>query len=68
MTLVWKGLIPLALLNLLCVMFVKEFDLPHSNLFVASAVLFLGAAYWSTRAGRQRLAAAARARSGGLAA
>jgi NADH-quinone oxidoreductase subunit H len=68
MTLVWKGLIPLALLNLVCVMFVKEFDLPHSNLLVASAVMFLGAAYLSTRAVRQRLAAAARARAGRAAA
>jgi NADH-quinone oxidoreductase subunit H len=43
MGLAWKVLIPLALLNLLCVMVVMQFALPMWVLTVASAVLFVGA-------------------------
>jgi NADH-quinone oxidoreductase subunit H len=43
MGLVWKGLFPLALLNLVCVMVVKEYGLHRAWLTGASVALFLGA-------------------------
>jgi NADH-quinone oxidoreductase subunit H len=43
MGLAWKVLIPLALLNLVCVMLVKQFALPMWVLTAASVVLFVGA-------------------------
>ena len=59
MSLVWKGLIPLALLNVVCVMVVKHFELPVAWLLASSIVLFLGAAFASAR---PRTAAWCRAR------
>lgn len=43
MGLAWKGLIPLSVLNVVCVMTVREFDLSRWWLPVASLALFLGA-------------------------
>jgi NADH-quinone oxidoreductase subunit H len=43
MSLAWKVMIPLALLNLVGVLVVKQFDLPMWVMTVASAVLFVGA-------------------------
>jgi NADH-quinone oxidoreductase subunit H len=41
MSLAWKVMIPLAFVNLLCVMVVREFNLPYVLLPVASVVLFV---------------------------
>jgi NADH-quinone oxidoreductase subunit H len=41
MGLAWKVMIPLALLNVVCVMVVRQYDLPLWLLTVASAVLFV---------------------------
>jgi NADH-quinone oxidoreductase subunit H len=49
MGLAWKVMIPLALLNLLCVMFVREFGMSPWVLTVTSAALFFGAAWIGTR-------------------
>ena len=49
MNLAWKVLIPLALLNLLCVMVVKQLDWPAVTLTIASVVLFFGAGLLSLR-------------------
>jgi NADH-quinone oxidoreductase subunit H len=43
MGLAWKVMIPLALLNLVCVLVMKQFNLPAWSMTVASAVLFVGA-------------------------
>ena len=43
MGLAWKVMIPLALLNLVCVLVVKQFALPMWVMTVASVVLFVGA-------------------------
>jgi NADH-quinone oxidoreductase subunit H len=51
MTLAWKVMIPLALLNLLCVMCVLQFELPLWSMSIASAVLFLGAGMWGVITG-----------------
>jgi NADH-quinone oxidoreductase subunit H len=51
MNLAWKVMIPLALLNLLAVMFVKQFGAPLVVLTGASAVLFVGAGLWGARSG-----------------
>lgn len=42
MGLAWKIMIPLAILNLFCVMIVKQYNLPLWTLTVASIVMFLG--------------------------
>lgn len=55
MSLVWHGLIPLAVLNLVCVIFVKQFDLAEVWLLPASMVLFAGAAAVSAQAARRRV-------------
>jgi NADH-quinone oxidoreductase subunit H len=49
MNLAWKVLIPLGLLNLLCVMVVLQWQLPWITLTVSSVLLFLAAGYLSTR-------------------
>jgi NADH-quinone oxidoreductase subunit H len=66
MSLVWKGLIPLTLLNLVCVAVVKQFGLHHAWLLGSSVTLFLGATLVSTAAARQRAAARPRATTGQL--
>jgi NADH-quinone oxidoreductase subunit H len=43
MSLAWKGLIPLALLNVVCVMLTLHFDQSRWWLALTSAALFLGA-------------------------
>jgi NADH-quinone oxidoreductase subunit H len=43
MSLAWKVMIPLALLNLMCVIVVLQFALPMWVLTIASVVLFIGA-------------------------
>ena len=48
MSLVWRGLIPLTLLNLVCVIFVKQFELPEAWLLLASVVCSAGLP-WSRR-------------------
>jgi len=51
MNIAWKVLIPLALLNVLCVMFVKQFGWPLVILSVTSGVLVMGAgvlSVWSS--------------------
>jgi NADH-quinone oxidoreductase subunit H len=47
MNLAWKVMLPLALLNLLCVMVVKQLGWPLPVLTVASVVLFFGAGLFS---------------------
>jgi NADH-quinone oxidoreductase subunit H len=49
MNIAWKVMIPLALLNLLCVMVVKQFGWPLVVLTGTSAVLFAGAGIVSVR-------------------
>jgi len=49
MNLAWKVMLPLALLNLLCVMVVKQFHWPLLVLTGTSAVLFVGAGLLSVR-------------------
>src|SRR5262245_24374302 len=44
MNLAWKVLIPLSVINLLAVMFIREFDLPLIALTVVSLALFGGLA------------------------
>jgi NADH-quinone oxidoreductase subunit H len=50
MNLAWKVMIPLALANLVCVVFVLQFGWPPAALTVASAVLFFAAGGLSVRA------------------
>ena len=69
MGLAWKVMIPLSLLNLLCVMIDREFGLSPWLLTVASGGLFLGTAVLGTRApssdaARVTLAATRSLRSG----
>jgi NADH-quinone oxidoreductase subunit H len=45
MNLAWKVMIPLALLNLICVMVVKQLDVPLVFLTATSVLLFLGAGW-----------------------
>lgn len=57
MGLAWKVLIPLALVNFVCVMLVKHFELPLWLLTVASAVLFVVPAFAAAQpmgAGRRK--------------
>ncbi|MCE9533110.1 MAG: NADH-quinone oxidoreductase subunit NuoH [Planctomycetes bacterium] len=49
MSLAWKVMIPLSLLNLLCAMIVREFGLSPWFLTVMSCGLFFGAAWLGTR-------------------
>jgi NADH-quinone oxidoreductase subunit H len=49
MNIAWKVMIPLALLNLLCVIVVKQFDGPLVALTITSAALFVGAGLMSVR-------------------
>jgi hypothetical protein len=58
--LVWRGLIPLTLLNLVCVIFVKQFELPDAWLLLASVVLFGGATVVSAQAAKRRVSARVR--------
>jgi NADH-quinone oxidoreductase subunit H len=51
MNLAWKVMIPLALLNLLCVMVVKQSGLPLIVLLGTSILLFVGAGLFSVRWG-----------------
>jgi NADH-quinone oxidoreductase subunit H len=60
MSLVWRGLIPLTLLNLVCVIFVKQFELPDAWLLLASVVLFGGATVVSAQAAKRRVSARVR--------
>jgi NADH-quinone oxidoreductase subunit H len=57
MGLAWKVMIPLTLLNLICVMIVKQYDLTPWLLLLASFVLLLGAAFiagnWPQPRGRE---------------
>ena len=56
MGLAWKVLIPLALLNVICVMTVRQFHLETWWLFPASLLLFIGAGLISASTGRAALA------------
>lgn len=49
MSLAWKVMIPLALLNLLCVMFARQYELSPWWLLLTSAMLFLGAGWFGTQ-------------------
>src|SRR5438067_3511066 len=49
MNLTWKVMLPLALLNLVCVMVVMQAGLPLVALTVASVLLFFGAGFLSLR-------------------
>jgi len=49
MNMAWKVMIPLALLNLLCVIVVKQYDWPLVTLTVLSVMLFIGAGLGSVR-------------------
>jgi NADH-quinone oxidoreductase subunit H len=57
MGIAWKGLIPLALANLVCVMIVEEYRLPRWVLLPASLALFVGGAalaeVWPRTLGRR---------------
>ncbi|NLF71659.1 MAG: NADH-quinone oxidoreductase subunit NuoH [Candidatus Anammoximicrobium sp.] len=55
MSLVWYGLIPLTVLNLVCVMFVKQFGLPEVWLLPASGAMFVGATIVSAQAAKRRV-------------
>jgi NADH-quinone oxidoreductase subunit H len=55
MSLVWRGLIPLTLLNLVCVIFVKEFALSEAWLLVTSVAMFAGATVISAQAAKRRV-------------
>ncbi|HEX3151755.1 MAG TPA: complex I subunit 1 family protein, partial [Gemmataceae bacterium] len=48
MALAWQVMIPLAIINLVCVMIVREFNLPAWLLTVSSVVTFIAAALIST--------------------
>jgi NADH-quinone oxidoreductase subunit H len=50
MNIAWKVMIPLALLNLLCVMVVMQLGWPLVALTVGSALLFVGAGVIAARA------------------
>ena len=57
MGMAWKVLIPLALMNFVCVMFVKHFGWPHWLLTLTSAALFVVPAFLATQpmgAGRRK--------------
>jgi NADH-quinone oxidoreductase subunit H len=49
MGLAWKVMMPLALVNLLAVLFVRHYELSHWLLLPVSIVVFVGAAYLSLR-------------------
>jgi NADH-quinone oxidoreductase subunit H len=49
MNLAWKVMLPMALLNLLCVMVVKQLGWPLVLLSGTSILLFVGAGLWSVR-------------------
>jgi NADH-quinone oxidoreductase subunit H len=49
MALAWQVMIPLAIINLLCVMVVREFDLSPWLLTVTSVITFVAAAVIATR-------------------
>lgn len=51
MSLAWKVMIPLALLNLVCVLVILQFELPKWSMTVASVALFLGAGMWGVITG-----------------
>ncbi|MCI0699568.1 MAG: NADH-quinone oxidoreductase subunit NuoH [Planctomycetia bacterium] len=51
MNLGWKVMIPLAMLNLLCVMFVKQFDFLLVTLTGTSILLFFGAGFLGVKMG-----------------
>ena len=57
MSLAWKVMIPLTLLNLVCVMIVKQYDLTPWLLLPASFALLIGAALiagnWPQSPGRE---------------
>jgi len=56
MSLVWRGLIPLTVLNLVCVIFVKQFALSEVWLLPASLAMFAGATVASAQAAKRRVA------------
>lgn len=49
MGIAWKALIPLAILNLVVVMCVREFEMPMISITLASFALFVAAAWVNTR-------------------
>ena len=51
MSLAWKVMIPLALLNLVCVLLILQFGLPRWTMTVASLALFVAAGYWGVITG-----------------
>ncbi len=55
MSLVWHGLIPLAAVNLVCVVVVKQFALSEAWLLPASLAMFVGAAIVSAQAAKRRV-------------
>lgn len=55
MLLVWRGLIPITVLNLVCVIVVKQFGLSEAWLLPASLALFVGATVVSAQAARRRV-------------
>jgi NADH-quinone oxidoreductase subunit H len=48
MGLTWKGLIPLGILNLICVAIVTTAHWPRWSLAIVSVILFIGAGLWSS--------------------
>lgn len=55
MTLTWQGLVPLAFVNLIILMFVKQFGWPTWILTLSSALLFVGAVAFNGTMLRKRL-------------
>lgn len=51
MSLAWKVMIPLALLNLVCVLLILQFSWPVWTMTIANVVLFLGAGFWGVITG-----------------
>jgi NADH-quinone oxidoreductase subunit H len=56
MSLVWRGLVPMTVLNLVCVMVVKQFELSEAWLLPASLAMFVGATIVSAQAAKRRVA------------
>lgn len=51
MSLAWKVMIPLSILNLLCVLLILQFGLPRWSMTVANVGLFIGAGLWGAITG-----------------
>ncbi len=51
MSLAWKVMIPLSLMNLICVLIVLQFGLPKWTMTIASVILFFAAGLWGAIGG-----------------